>query len=129
MDNNIPKGCKPFDLQKAMAGEPVVTRDGRSYKFGAYNPEADKGFELIGWISGIGKLHYSSGKYRSSYETDSDLFMAAKTQKVWVNLWRGVSSGYIYTYEHKTERDAKLCSNINYTHRQFLKTIETEVEL
>lgn len=30
--NNIPDGCEPFDLQRALAGVPVVTRDGREAK-------------------------------------------------------------------------------------------------
>jgi hypothetical protein len=33
---------KPFNLEAAMRGEPIVTRDGRKAKFVAYEPEAEK---------------------------------------------------------------------------------------
>lgn len=127
MDNNIPKGCKPFDLQKAMAGEPVVTREGRPYKFGAYNPDANKGHELSGWVNGEVVANYSdNGRFYNDVEDNRDLFMAAKTQKVWVNLWRNFDDSIescAFTIEELSE------IHKNSKNRQFLKTIETEVEL
>lgn len=128
MDNNIPKGCKPFDLQKAMAGEPVVTRDGKPYKFGAYNPEAVGKDNIVGWVDGLLATHHSNGKRLFSGEQSiNDLFMAAKTQKVWVNIWRN-SHGKLVSMIWESEADA--ASDLSNPYDCILlKTIETEVEL
>lgn len=127
MDNSIPKGCKPFDLEKAMAGEPVVTRDGIPYKFGAYNPDAEN-YKIVGWINRTYEAHLDNGKYLySGDKSSSDLFMAAKTQKVWVNLWRDGDGG-IKSHAFVSEELAETHKSIT-ADSIFLKTIETEVEL
>lgn len=124
-NKNIPKGCKPFDLEKAMAGEPVVTRDGRPYKFGAYNPDA--GFPIVGWIETTPFSHKEDGRVNDLHKMPTDIFMAAKTQKVWVNLLLSKYSGSICsslcTDEESVMKDR---NNNNFI---FLKTIEAEVEL
>src|SRR5690554_6857835 len=38
---------KPFSLEAAKRGEPIVTRDGRNVKFVAYVPEARKHLRII----------------------------------------------------------------------------------
>lgn len=32
INDNIPEGCRPFDLEAAKRGEPIVTRDGEGCK-------------------------------------------------------------------------------------------------
>lgn len=62
-------------------------------------------------------------------ENINDLFMAAKTQKVWVNLWRahGDSERFVaIACENEAQRDSDLKTPMGL---YFLKTIETEVEL
>lgn len=128
MDNSIPKGCKPFDLEKAMAGEPVVTRDGRPYKFGAYNPDAKSPYKIIGWLNREHTSHSEDGIFYPDRRTCiNDLFMAAKMQKVWVNLWRSHSGTLISTSNLTEEKQAAdLDDKGGFT---LIKTIETEVEL
>jgi len=41
---------KPFNLEAALAGAPVVTRDGRPVKIAGYNPDAHASGTLTGWI-------------------------------------------------------------------------------
>lgn len=69
---------KPFDLEAAMRGEPIVTRDGREAKFVAYVPEADVGHRLIVFIEGAQCVTslYKTGTYLDPSVSDLDLFMA-----------------------------------------------------
>lgn len=82
---------KPFDLEKALAGEPVVTRDGRPVtqvtKFDAPNDPNP----VIAVIDGDTQSFTLTGAYYSqSREHQYDLFMATKTVKKegWVNLYK-----------------------------------------
>lgn len=74
--SNIPEGCKPFNLQEALEGKPVVTGDGRKVKIAGYESEAAKIFQLVGWVDGIAKSWESNGKYYGAINQDHDLFMA-----------------------------------------------------
>lgn len=38
---------KPFNLQEAIAGKPIQTRDGCVLKFVAYVPEAREGYKVV----------------------------------------------------------------------------------
>ena len=82
---------KPFDLQKALAGEPVVTRDGRPVKIAGYNPHAVEGVRILGWAGKTSRSWYCDGKYTEAENGhDADLFMAEnpKVKKEgWVNVY------------------------------------------
>ena len=82
---------KPFDLEKALAGEPVVTRDGRPVtqvtKFDAPNDPNP----VVAVIDGDTQSFTLTGAYfGQGKENEYDLFMATKTVKKegWVNLYR-----------------------------------------
>lgn len=83
---------RPFALEAAKRGEPLVTRDGRSAKFVAYVPEAEK-FSVVAFVegaSGVGTFA-NNGRYHADRCDDSvnDLFMAPKPKRtVWVNFYR-----------------------------------------
>lgn len=85
---------KPFDLEAAMRGDPVVTRNGRSYKFGAYNSDANTNQRLIGWVDRVCVSYPESGVYIEGDETQLDLFMAPKKQRRWIR-WYRTSTGKI----------------------------------
>lgn len=63
---------KPFDLQKAMQGEPIVTRDGREVFFIAFEPKAIA--PLVVRVGDVINTYFENGLF---YETPScrDLFM------------------------------------------------------
>lgn len=70
---------KPFDLEAAKRGEPLITRDGRPAKFVAYVPEADGSHCVVVFIDGtkIPMILTKSGKfYDTDVENGADLFMA-----------------------------------------------------
>jgi len=81
---------KPFDLEAALAGEPVVTRDGRPVKIAGYNPDANENTRIIGWIGSCSYVWYDKGSYWNGATDDKDLFMAEKPKikkEGWVNIY------------------------------------------
>ena len=77
---------KPFNLERALAGKPVVTRDGRPVKIAGYNEEADDDYKVAFWIGGCVYGCSDSGIYDPSTnrENNSDLFMAPTERKEWI---------------------------------------------
>jgi hypothetical protein len=75
---------KKFDLERALAGDPVITRDGRPVKIAGYNENADHEFCLAGWIGQIVYGWCKDGAYDSKREHDNDLFMAPTERKEWI---------------------------------------------
>jgi hypothetical protein len=77
---------KPFDLQKALAGEPVITRDGRPVKIAGYNKDAREGSSIAGWVGGRILCWYTNGSYSTDFTCKHgyDLFMAPTERKEWV---------------------------------------------
>jgi len=73
---------KDFNLKDALAGKPVITRDGRPVKIAGYNPDAEKVEKIIGWKSGLSWGWSIDG--HDGIDDDSDLFMAPTERKEWV---------------------------------------------
>lgn len=69
---------KPFDLEAAKRGEPIVTRDGRKARFVAHIPEAPDAHKVIAFIEdGLPETFSSEGIFHiASGKTSLDLFMA-----------------------------------------------------
>lgn len=82
---------KPFNLEKALAGAPVVTRDGRKVKQLMLFKTLD-----IFCLGGVmdGKLHYWTrrGKWTwVDYSVDAnDLFMAEPKASIWSRIFAKV---------------------------------------
>lgn len=72
---------KPFDLEAALRGEPVVTRDGRQAKVAGVNHDAKTLYKIVGWLDGIIVGWCIDGKNLPYGEDPRDLFMATKTVK------------------------------------------------
>lgn len=87
---------KPFDLQRALAGDKVVTRDGREVR------QLHK-FDCEGeCLAGVLDLSLSTWNkngqfWGTSEESDDDLFMAPKTVKRWVNFYSEGDAFYYYS--------------------------------
>lgn len=94
---------KPFDLDAAKRGEPIVCRDGTPVKFIAYVPEAHDPEKIVVHSSmhGVSTRHPEGCRYRST-ASEFDLFMAPIKRTVWVNLYPGSGS----TYYHDTQEVA-----------------------
>ncbi len=111
--SNIPEGCKPFNLQDALAGNPVVTRDGRAVKIAGYNPDAGVGqyHQVIGWLDSKVKGFNESGSWNGTM-SDNDLFMAPETKDVWVILMQR-SFGLLAVVRETKEEAEAFCSNVD----------------
>ena len=75
---------KLFNLERALAGDPVVTRDGRPVKIAGYDEEAQYWDTLIGWAGGYYCRWNKEGQHFTACETDFDLFMAPTERKEWI---------------------------------------------
>ena len=106
--NNESK-LKPFDLEKALKGEKVVTRDGRIadrfHKFDELDSDSESIYAVVG---GVVQSFWGSGAYNVSGDSSFDLFMAPKERVVWANIYSGGS-----WIGHKTEADADARQDLN----------------
>jgi hypothetical protein len=123
---------KSFNLEKALAGEPVETYDGRPVKIAGYNPDAFNGNELLGWIGGQIAYWDQNGIRRERYLLNTDLFMAEKSKTKysgWINIYKSniyktnrmnrSTGGRI----HATKEEA-----LNYNNSDIIDTIEIHWE-
>lgn len=78
---------KPFDLEAAKRGEPIVTRGGEAAKFIAHVPDADIGFRVVVMLDGVIECYCDDGSYILSSKSTCDLFMAPRKRTVWVNVY------------------------------------------
>lgn len=81
----------PFDVEKAIAGKPIVTRDDQPVLFAGFNPDALNGDQVAGWVGGQLRSWHKTGALIVGINDSLDLFMAPKpTVKKggWVNIYR-----------------------------------------
>ena len=95
---------RPFNLQEALAGKPVVTRDGAKVTSFVIFPV--KKYSLYGMIEGRGapdnftELGQFWGNGTPSY---NDLFMASEKKEGWVNVYSGDPEAYIYPTQKEAD--------------------------
>jgi hypothetical protein len=119
---------KPFNLEKALNGAKVVTRDGREVtqltKF-----EARGCWELYGVVEGDVENWDNNGEARILEAHEGDLFLAVEPQRIWVNVFKG-KYGNLYvgfaTYDSK--EIAIRCMDAS-DPESYIKTIEITDEL
>lgn len=100
---------KPFDLEAALRGEPVVTRDGRPItqitKFDVKNSK----YCIAAVVNDDIESFTAKGEYRFESECGYDLFMATKTVKKegWINIYKGVTGLFEYRAIYTTKKAAE----------------------
>jgi hypothetical protein len=118
-----------FDLEKALNGAKVVTRDGREVtqltKF-----EGLKDYPLVGIVDS--QLHTWTTQGPLSLhlgECGADLFLAVEPKRIWVNVFKGKYGNlYVGGTQYNSPTRAKLMAE-NSTNMQYIKTIEITDEL
>jgi hypothetical protein len=97
---------KPFNLERALAGDPVVTRDGQKVQRVVHLPEvSDKDYCVIAVIDGAIHVFDEHGmNLPGGGIATKDLFMASCKRTVWVNLYE-VSATH-YDSEEKANKNA-----------------------
>lgn len=128
----------PFNLERALAGDPVVRRDGvkvsEVLRFKGGN--VVKSVVTLAENGGFYRHNEDGTRWESGLPDDRDLFMAPKTQTVWVNLYGSVDRIVAAYTTYPTEETARelRCDYLR-THDvsdngklfPYLKTISLEV--
>jgi hypothetical protein len=106
--NNPPEGYKPFNLERALAGDPVKSRDGRPVTQLTLFVTSDREY-LAGVINDEVKWWKPTGRYWGGEDCIYDLFMtSSKKRTVWVNLYPEPGTrliAYAHAFEDKDEAD------------------------
>ena len=92
---------KPFDLEAAKEGKPIITRDGRKAKFIAHIPEAVNSCRVVCMVEGKDSpvLCDETGMFSYHAQSGNDLFMAPEVR--WVNFYSGGTA-----YHFPSEKEA-----------------------
>lgn len=117
---------KAFNLEQALAGRPVVTRDGRSVMQLVKFDCVDDAGKVYGVVDCKVYVFTSNGEYLHDSGSCLDLFMTP--EKKWVNLYWNEEQGRLvpgYTYLSKEDADKGYFENGE--GRQFIQQISFEV--
>lgn len=97
---------KPFDLEAAKAGKPLISRTGKPIERVFFPLPDSIGFRFVAQHSdGEIRFHNTDGTYDSSPCTH-DLFMAPEKKTVWVNIYKDLPA-LIRACDSKEEADAE----------------------
>ena len=105
MNNNTK--LKPFNLERALAGDPVVTRSGEEVE-SFHLVDANINYPLVVYIKGYMEIEEFTKKgsfYSYEKDSDKDLFMAQVKKEGWVNLYYDTSI-YGTNCIYKTKQEA-----------------------
>lgn len=125
------KNLKPFDLQKAKAGKPICTRDGRKAVF--LTTLQNKRFPVVAVVNcGQEEEVYQydiNGIYDENDEA-LDLMMLSEKKEGWVNIYRDIDNNIpytendnIYSSRDKAKESAKMLNM-----KTYIDTIKVEWE-
>lgn len=95
---------KPFNLEAAKAGKPLITRGGETVKFIAVEPDAEEDTQLLVLRNGRVLPLYTNGKYFDVGSNERDVFMAPEKVTSWLNCYE---SGEVMGYPTKEEADRR----------------------
>ena len=84
---------RPFNLEEALAGKPVVTRDGRKVSEFYHFKTQTTPYSVSAVIDGSRYGYSIDGRYHPSDESNLDLFMRPEKRSFWTNIYPwGVTS-------------------------------------
>lgn len=101
---------KEFDLQKAIAGEPLITRYGRKVEQFFYFDKAENSdYKIAAVVEGFLYTYQKNGNYETTNEESTlDLFMAPKTRKIYfalIKLENDLITSSVYIDEEFMSKD------------------------
>lgn len=117
----------PFNLERALAGDPMITRSGDKVTDFKYFSKTKSEFCICFTVSEDDSICLSKidGKFLiDGNESGYDLFMAPKTTTYWVNVYKshnGVALGF-------AETTLEACENQIANGQEYIKTINFEIE-
>ena len=115
---------RPFNLEEALNGAKVVTRDGREVKKLTYfDASKNDHYPLYGVVGTLICCWTITGQHHIDTDNNhNDLFLSVEPKRIWVNVYQHdgmISIGSIY----KTKKEArrKAVDNVD---MQYIKTIK-----
>ena len=119
---------KPFNLEEALAGKPLVCRNGKPVTQFVEFKDTDVIHPLVGVCDGMlmnwtmtGFYHTADGMQPSEW----DLFMAFEKKSIWINIYDNDSCMWSsYGYDSKEGADEANKVVINICDSVYIKTIE-----
>lgn len=101
---------KPFDIEKAKAGHPVCTRDGRKARIICFDRMGVYPIVALIQKEEIEVCHFYTKDGKCVEETNYDLMMASEKKTGWINIYPLKHEGrvsIIHSCIYKTQKDAK----------------------
>lgn len=129
------KNLKPFNLERALVGDTVLTRDRRKVINLRKCKIGNNIQPIIGHIENDGREGDLTGwdldgKYRNNYESSLDLFMIPKKITYWANIYRNHEEignlhviSQLYNSKELAEEAGKVLNN-----KRYIKTISFDIE-
>jgi hypothetical protein len=119
---------KPFNLEEALSGKPVVTRNGNEvtqfHKFNVLDLDAQELYAVID--DRQIESFYLNGQWREKGESGYDLFMKSESKFLWINIFQQLheNGNYVSTVHTREDlADLEIENNINFKHIQKLTMI------
>lgn len=118
---------KQFNLDLALAGEPVITRNKNEvtqlHKFDVLNLDAQELYAVID--DQQIESFYLNGQWREKGESGYDLFMAEKEISIYINIWECIhKKGNYSTTLHTRELRADMEIQNNFRQLKHIKKIK-----
>lgn len=127
MTTNERKHMKPFDLEAAKAGAPIVTGNGRPVRFIMQVADAHESccVVILELDSRFIRTRRASGRVNESVGPDNpnDLFMAAQKKTLYVNFYDDGSAFY-----YDIEKDAQDERNFS-INKVIARAVPVEIEI
>lgn len=121
---------KPFNLEEALAGKPVVCKNGWEVTEIVYMPTITGRLKVLAVAHGVVRAYDREGNLSSLTHThELQLFMAIEKKSIWINVYLDKDGQIILSPKHDSIESAlRSTKTINWT---FIKTIEitNEIEL
>ena len=115
-----------FNLEKALNGTKVVTRDGREVTQLTKFEGIAAGYSLVGVLKKGLNAWTIEGRYSQDSTSNMDLFLEGKVRRAWVNIY-GNGRDIITSGGYRTKQDAM--NSIITDYYEYIKTIEITDEL
>lgn len=119
---------KPFNLERALAGDPVVNADGDEYIEFRHLPSARDGYQVVCVRKHSGYLACFTEDARDYPGHPPLLFMAPKKRTVWGRLLRNRHDGVLF-FLHTVFESKELADRIEANNRsEIVGTYPIEIE-
>lgn len=97
-----------FNLERALAGEPVVTRDGREVTEIHLFKTIKTNYPLIVVVGGDNQEYTEEGKFNINVYSNDDLFMKPKVVEGWFNVYVNNNGIVVTGVPYPSEEVAKV---------------------